>query len=61
MRFAPARKNSVNAVNASTDEVPRSGSSRTRTTTGTVITRNGAVPVQNPRTVLPRLANQWAR
>ena len=43
-RFAPARKNSVNAVNASTDEVPRSGSSRTSTTTGTVITRNGTVP-----------------
>ena len=61
IRFAPARKNSVNAVNASTDEVPRSGSSRTRTTTGTVITRNGTVPAQNPRTEVPRLANQWAR
>ena len=26
-----------------------------------VITRNGTVPRQNPRTAVPRLANQWAR
>ena len=29
--------------------------------TGTVITRNGTVPAQKPRTAVPRLANQWAR
>ena len=49
-RFAPARKNIVNAVSASTDVVPRSGSAARATTTGTMITRNGTVPAQKPRT-----------
>ena len=51
----------VNAVNPSTDAVPMSGSTSTSATTGTTITRKGTVPVQNPWTALPRLANQWAR
>ena len=51
----------MNAVNASTDAVPRSGSRSTSTTTGIVITRNGSVPPRSPRTAVPRFANQCAR
>ncbi len=59
--LAPARKNIVNAVSASTVDVPRSGSRSTSTTTGTAMTRNGSVPPRRPWTAVPRLAIQWAR
>ena len=41
--------------------MPRSGSSRTSTTTGPTMTRNGSVPDSSPWTAVPRLANQCAR
>ena len=60
-RLAPAMKNMVTAVNPMTALVPRSGSRRMRNSTGTKITRNATVPLQNFRTPAPRRANQWAR
>ncbi len=41
--------------------VPRSGSLKTSTTIGATMIMNASVPPQNPRTLVPRLANQWAR
>ena len=51
----------MNAVSVMTIVVPRSGSLNTSTAIGATMTRNGIVPAQNPRTPVPRLANQWAR
>ncbi len=59
--FAPATKNIVNAVSVMTVVVPRSGSRNTSAMTGAAMTRKGTVPLQNPCTSVPRLANQWAR
>jgi len=58
---APATKNIVNAVTAMTVVVPRSGSRKTRATTGTVMRRNGIVPARRLPIRVPREAIQWAR
>ncbi len=59
--LAPATKNIVTAVAATTIVVPRSGSRKIRMMTGAAMTRNGMVPFQNEPTRVPRPASQWAR
>ena len=51
----------VNAVRVMTVGRAQVRLRKTRRRSGARMIRNGTVPVQKPRTLVPRLANQWAR